>query len=288
MQSINKIIFITILITLCILGCDNDNSNKLAEEKYIQGLIHLKNEAYKQAAKSFSEAVIYDSTNANYLYHKALSNYKYVVYVLPIHDSNFYAVINDFNKALNLSKNNDTLQANIYYYRSLCFIEQYNLNGAIDDLNNVLKISNDNNLLIAAKTKLGYIFTEKNNKAKALEIFNEVIPQIKNEQLLQIVYKMQIQIYFKDSLIEQAMPILQKAVNLDGDSIVVSDLYLYYGLGLMQQKQYDAAIKAFSKSVALSNINAKAYYNRSLLYDKKGYADSSKIDWRHSVDIDGL
>lgn len=60
-----------------------------------------------------------------------------------------------------------------------------------------------------------------------------------------------------------------------------AEIFFKKGLELSQNNEYEAALKEFSKAIAIKKDYAEAYYNRGILYfemkqNEKGFADFDK------------
>ncbi|MBN2766785.1 MAG: tetratricopeptide repeat protein [Paludibacteraceae bacterium] len=178
-----------------------------------------------------------------------------------------FEVINEVSSRLE----NESFNADLYFYRAVEFGLVQDFNSAIEDLNKALAIRPD--FAIAYFTRanirnklLDYLKSTTNDQANTL---NEARSDKSNLQLLDNQYKFEAELIIRDyDKVNELLP---------------DFAFSYFNKAniMATQKDFRAAILFYSKAIEADNEFAEAFYNRGLTYlftgdDKKGLADLSK------------
>lgn len=176
----------------------------------------------------------------------------------------YFTAINITTDSINTNKTNPYL----YFSRALEFTAIKDYIGALDDLNEAIKIKPDFMLAIFAKANIENKLSDKQIELKSNLISNDFNSTIlKNIDLNKYVFS-------KDSILN----LYEKVLELNPDFS-----FAYYNKGniLCTQKDFRTALSNFTKAIQIDPDFAEAYFNRGLTYlfigeDAKGLADLSK------------
>lgn len=178
-----------------------------------------------------------------------------------------FEVINNISSRLD----NESFNADLYFYRAVEFALVQDFNSSIEDLNKALAIRPDFALAYFARANIRYKLMDylKSTSGEQAGTLNEARTDRNNQLLLENQYKFEAEIIMRD---------YDKVNELQPDFA-----FAYFNKAniLASQQDLKSAIQFYSKSIEAEPEFAEAYYNRGLTYlfigeDEKGLADLSK------------
>lgn len=178
-----------------------------------------------------------------------------------------FEVINSISSRLD----NESFNADLYFYRAVEFALVQDFNSAIEDLNKALAIRPDFTLAYFARANIRYKLMDylKSASGDQSSTLNEARSDRTNRQILDNQYKFEAELIMRD---------YDKVNELQPDFA-----FSYFNKAniLGSQQDFRTAIQFYSKSIEVEPEFAEAYYNRGLTYifigeDEKGLADLSK------------
>jgi tetratricopeptide (TPR) repeat protein len=93
------------------------------------------------------------------------------------------------------------------------------------------------------------------------------------------------EVYRKLNKHGQAAKDYAQAINLGSSATNIADLYYNLGESLLQAKEFDYAIKAFTKTIQLDPKNGLAFANRGVAFKDNGDLGAAAKDFRASMSL---
>ncbi len=200
------------------------------ESLYYLGQIALLRGANDEAINCFLNAHLSDKKQPDFIYFLALSLQESGRYEEAI---KYYNKIKQNPMALNNLANIYRLSGKVQKARQ-----------AFED---AIKIDPDNPFLYVNKSILT---KDLSDTEQALKINPDFAPAWAQKAIL-----------LREIDIKKALQSHEKSISLDGEN---SSFYISYGISLIQDKQFEKAIKQFDYAISIDPYNADAYYNRAL------------------------
>jgi len=173
------------------------------------------------------------------------------------------------NAALNVVVT-DCPAENEHRYKSGLFESEGNLNAAIAELNNAIKIQNNDSQTHARLAQLllrnGEINSAIQSQKRAMELDEENIPQFHIELS---------HMYVQANSLEQAIKEAEIAIELDENNPYLPQLYHHLGAILLQKGDLANAEEAQKKAIKLNPEFSESYVQLSYIYAQLGNLDNA-------------
>lgn len=226
-------------------------SNKSNVYNYLyRGLAYIQLKKFQESYNDFSEAINIDPSYAEAYFYRAS--------ILSLGNQSNEA-INDLNMTLKYAKV-DSIKQLGYAYRGGCKLQMYNIEGAIKDCNESLKIDSLNKNSRLALSTLATAFGYQKKYDLSIPILEKLYKADSTE--LAFISNLGYEYALIENY-EKAIIFLDKALKIQPNAAYVLSNKAYT---LLKIGKYNEALDLINKSIAIDETNAYAYKNLGLIY----------------------
>jgi tetratricopeptide (TPR) repeat protein len=265
------------------LEYDPDNTPLIARQAnilYQLGLQQNTNENYEEAITYLKQSLELNPQNADGYEQLALANfrlkswervieyYSQLIQIRPdylyaynnrgsawLNLGNYQTAIADYDQAIELGATDDYP----YYHRGLCHYNLNNQEAAIADFTKTIEITSNN---VKSYSLRGQIYYQQKNYPLAIEDFTKEIELVNSEGKVEAYFRRG-NAYLDGGKYQEALGDYNEVIQARSDYVWV---HRNIGIANYHLQQYDLAIKAFDKVLALEPDYYEAYLNKGLTY----------------------
>jgi tetratricopeptide (TPR) repeat protein len=185
------------------------------------------------------------------------------------------AALTDYNSLIEIK----TTDPKLFFRRAILLSELGKDDEALRDFSKTIEMNpNDSDSLL----ERARIYTAKGDYQRSIDDLTKAL-QVKPADLNAV--KKRAEVYRKLNKHSQAAKDYAQAINLDPSATNIADLYYNLGESLLQAKEFDYAIKAFTKTIQLDPKKGLAYANRGVAFKDKGDLGAAVTDFKASISL---
>lgn len=232
----------------------------------------MKPKEYSKAIEDFSKAIAIYPDKASYYYNRGKSLY---------YTKDYSKAVEDFNEAIKRNSGD----ASMYKWRGWARQALKEYDKAIGDFTKVIEMQpeEDNHYIYGNRAQC---WEGKGELDKAMVDRDMAIAKYtgKYDSTRSWLYKYRGDLWKKKKDFDKALADFDTAIRLDNDS--TSPLIARANLLIDEKREYDKAIKDYSKVLGISPTNSTAFFNRGLAWWKKKDWAKAVVDFTDSIKHD--
>jgi tetratricopeptide (TPR) repeat protein len=241
-----------------------NEQNFTANQWFAQGRDLARQKAYDEAIGSFTEAILLNTLNSNFYYHRSLSYF---------FSYQYEQAIADLDKVISIRPN----YSQAYYQRGCAYMASGKYTLALADFDKAIEFDPQNISAYFARGGLYGAFLNQREKANAdYEKVIAVTPQSETEYILHGDTYQGLRQY------ENAIRDYSQALAINPRNVKT---YCSRGDAYIALKQYDRAFSDYDKALAIDPKYTKAYNARGNAYFKLGQYERAIAEFDHVIAI---